>query len=407
MEELVEGASLLDDAVQGLFSAQAAQPQRADAEALAFEAAMAVVGGRFRLARQACQDADFVGADPKSTQQCINALQVDPASVLLARDKEQMRIEKMMALILNVPETEKHCREDPVWQFTKFSELMKSGCDLLAMSEFEIMQWSYTFELTEVDDRRFFAYKIMYKRYSLLPKSTGGYVKGGQRLRDLTAAILGKDVVYSIHHIKEMVAKGIEEPSPIGRPTALKPETTTILFKFIAHLRRLRYPVYRSVIINYLQRLLEGTEESLMFAQISNGEFVRDEVNGGVKWDYAKLFNYFYRALPSPPFAPPRPPMSPAPPQLPPSASSPPSLPAPPNPPSTPPHRCPRPSLPPRRRCPRRRLATLAAITITVATVTTAAIAAVATTASATTLLFTRRPLPCASPAALILSTDP
>jgi hypothetical protein len=39
----------------------------------------------------------------------------------------------------------------------------------------------------------------------------------------------------------------------MGRPRSLDPSLEEDLFKFVAKLRELKYPVYRSIVISYLQ----------------------------------------------------------------------------------------------------------------------------------------------------------
>jgi hypothetical protein len=93
----------------------------------------------------------------------------------------------------------------------------------------------------------------MFQTFNLLPKAQSGRVSGGSQLQSVAEKIFGEDAAYTIRHMREQVGKMIAEPPAMGRPRSLDPSLEEDLFKFVAKLRELKYPVYRSIVISYLQ----------------------------------------------------------------------------------------------------------------------------------------------------------
>ena len=229
-----------------------AQPDRRE---LNWAAANAVVSGRCASVPEALKFAAFRGADPKETAEVIKNLRTTPGGVQAAKSAEHLRVEMILADFLAMPDADdiRSCRDDVAWRFEACRRLLKLGTSVLELDDKDLRGWTFTFELASYDDRRYFCYKFMFQTFNLLPKAQSGRVSGGSQLQSVAEKIFGEDAAYTIRHMREQVGKMIAEPPAMGRPRSLDPSLEEDLFKFVAKLRELKYPVYRSVVISYLQ----------------------------------------------------------------------------------------------------------------------------------------------------------
>ena len=229
-----------------------AQPDRQE---LIWAAANAVVSGRCASVPEALKLAAFRGADPKETAEVIKNLRTTPGGVQAAKSAEHLRVEMILADFLAMPDADdiRSCRDDVAWRFEACRRLLKLGTSVLELDDKDLRGWAFTFELASYDDRRYFCYKFMFQTFNLLPKAQSGRVSGASKLSNVAKTIFGQDAAYTIRHMREQAGKMIAEPQAMGRPRSLDPSLEEDLFKFVAKLRELKYPVYRSIVISYLQ----------------------------------------------------------------------------------------------------------------------------------------------------------
>lgn len=294
MEEFVNTFLTMDRYIRDAERVQPSVNQQSD-EAVAYDCACAVLGGRFNNIKTAVAHQDFARAPIELVKEIFERIKDNEDAINFANIKEDERLQAELQSILSC-EDSTPSRSDLPWLEERFKRLMlEADGDALHMNEFDIAKWKWTFELAELDDRRYYAYAFQYAVYKdLTRRNTGAYVVGGQKLVEVASSIFGNDGAYSMRQVKDAVAAGIcSRPEP-GRRPSFPRDVEGVLFKFIAKLRSVKCPVYRSTVIHYAKVLLEGTEASLNFAKIKEGVFVPSP-HGGVEWDNVKLNNWFYR----------------------------------------------------------------------------------------------------------------
>ena len=260
-----------------------------------YRAAKAVLGGRFPNLKQARAHSEFAEASLVEASAIYRRMLCDPQASATAKAAEQKRKECMRATVESNHIKDRESRQDLAFLETKFETLMKqANSDALDLGDTEIAGYAWVFELADWEDRRYWAYRFMYKVYSaLVDEANGGIVMGGASLHSITGRIFG-DGVYTLRSIRNAVQAIIPEPEPVGRRPSFPRKVESVLFRFVAKLRSIKAPVFKSTVIGYAQRLLEGTPESLNFAKVVDGEYVPCE-HGGVEWDMGKLDNWYHR----------------------------------------------------------------------------------------------------------------
>mmetsp|Transcript_31731 Transcript_31731/g.63367 ORF Transcript_31731/g.63367 Transcript_31731/m.63367 type:complete len:590 (-) Transcript_31731:1569-3338(-) len=263
--------------------------------ARAFDAAFAVLGGRFRHVKHALKHEEFSGADHPLTVQLLENMRENQDAVTAAIEEEEQRVAKVMAEATAFS-TDAERRSDLVWLEGQFTLLLcVATADALTMAEDERLRFGWIFKVAELEDRRYYAYKFMYSVYTaLLDTAAGGFVVGGPDLHDLAKQIFGCDAAYTIRHIRQKCIEGKSEPEPVGRRANFPRDVEAVLFKYVAKLRALTCPVYRCFVIDYAKRLIYGTFHALDFARQKGGEYILDE-DGYTLWDEDKLNHWFYR----------------------------------------------------------------------------------------------------------------
>lgn len=108
----------------------------------------------------------------------------------------------------------------------------------------------------------------MYTVYEALQRDLcGSCAGGGAELLELSLYIFG-DASYTLKHIVCCVKAGIASPPPMGRRAHFPREAESVLFRFIAKLRHMKLPVYKSTVIDYAMRLLKGMTHAVHFATV-------------------------------------------------------------------------------------------------------------------------------------------
>jgi hypothetical protein len=113
--------------------------------------------------------------------------------------------------------------------------------------------------------------RFMYEAYRQLQTDFNGAhipVQGTARLSVVAGYIFG-DASYTIRWISEMVRQGHAMPEHAGRKAHFPRDAEAVLFRFVAKLRSMKLPVYRSTVIEYATRLLRGTAHATLFATVS------------------------------------------------------------------------------------------------------------------------------------------
>jgi hypothetical protein len=265
------------------------------ARVTSYRAAKAVLGGRFENLKQARAHGEFAEASLVGAKAIYRRMSLDPLAIAAAKAAEQQRKDDIRAAVESNHVNDQGSRQDLAFLEMKFESLIeKANASALDLGDMEIAAYAWDFELANLEDRRYWAYRFMYSVYSdLVDKAKGGMVMGGEALHSITKRIF-LDGVYSLRNIRNGVRAGIPEPEPVGRRPSFPRKVESVLFRFVAKLRSLKTPVFKSTVIGYAQRLLEGTAESLNFAKVVDGEYVVCEY-GGVEWDTVKLDNWYHR----------------------------------------------------------------------------------------------------------------
>ena len=77
---------------------------------------------------------------------------------------------------------------------------------------------------------------------------------------------------YCLRHIRDVVAAaGPSIPPTLGRAPHYPRGPESVLFRFVAKLRSMKMPVYKSTVVDYATRLLTGTQHALRFADVKEG----------------------------------------------------------------------------------------------------------------------------------------
>ena len=263
-----------------------------------YKCASAILGGRFPDLRSALSHAEFQDAVPRIVTETLESLRSDESAVKAAAQMEEDRRLKHIELFVKSTGKDGTClRQDLAWLESIFDDKLMTRADRNALTDFtvdEIRVFKWSFELAHKSDRRYWSYRFQYTVYQdLVAASQGKTVQGGERLHTLAAFIFG-DAAYCSRQIARNFAQGLSEPPDQGRPTSMPRDVESVLFRFVSMLRSNDIPVYKSSVLDYAMRLLEGTVASLNFALVKDGEYVPSPC-GGVEWDMEKLSSWFKR----------------------------------------------------------------------------------------------------------------
>ena len=275
-------------ATKRIATAETVYPQ--DVGNFAYLAVLAVLGGRFPSLGAALKHNEFCEASPKLAKEIHQQLQNNKDVIQHSEELELARLAKLREAI-SASMGGESMQSDIVWVETIFDELMmesRTG-NIIGMTEQQLLTYAWAFEKAPFDDRRYFAYHCMYAAFEQLMERTEAddqSCTAGAALLHQQFAVVFPNTVYCIKSIQNHVKNGDTEQPFLGRPTSLPRAVETVLFKFISKLRTLRYPTFKSVVIDYMKRLISGTQISLNFARVTNGKYVPC-VHGGVEWDGA------------------------------------------------------------------------------------------------------------------------
>jgi hypothetical protein len=262
-----------------------------------YKCACAILGGRFPDIRSALNDPEFLEASAPLVAETLEKIRKSSQASKAAELWEQRRRETYFKALVNLTEDEASTlRQDISWLQSMFDTLLtKSDRRFISRITVDDMRvFSWCFELAPKDDRRYWSYTFQYNVYKdLVAMSDGGLVAGGDRLYEMAKTIFG-DAVYTTRHIKDSVAKGHTERPDQGRPCSFPRDVESVLFRYVSMLRINNHQVYKSTVLHYGMKLLEGTAASLAFALKQNGKYVPHPA-GGVEWDMQKLDMWFYR----------------------------------------------------------------------------------------------------------------
>jgi hypothetical protein len=131
-----------------------------------FDAAFAVLGGRFRNVKHALKHEDFAGADHPLTSELLENMRENQEAVTSAIEEEEERVAKAMAeATASTSDAER--RSDLVWLEEQFTLLLcVATADAITMAEHERLRYGWIFQLGEMEDRRYYAYKFQYSVYT-------------------------------------------------------------------------------------------------------------------------------------------------------------------------------------------------------------------------------------------------
>ena len=261
---------------------------------ISYAAAKAIVGGRFKGAKEAVKDPEFQRANIEMIKESCEYLRKQDIAVTLCMLEEQQRKKRQLSEIFAFHPENKRTNFD--WQEEQFEHLiLRHGTSsALNMNDSERSRYAWCFENTSYFDRRHYSWTFMYSVYADLTKrAPGALVMGGSELLALVQHIFG-DAAYCVRSISDAVKEDRPEQPIVGRPPSFPREVEAVLFRFISACRRHHIAIYKSTIVNHGQRLLDGTEAALMFVRVVDDEYVTDD-EGHLLWDYTKWDNWFYR----------------------------------------------------------------------------------------------------------------
>ena len=262
--------------------------------------ALALLGGQFADLRSALANPEFQDVSIRLVMETLESLKREPYAKHAA---EQMELDRREQQKQDFVKATGDCvitdpRNDVVWLDQVFAERLMTRADRRAIgggiSIDEIRVFAWAFELADKADRRYWSYKFQYTVHAdLVAASEDGTVRGDKALHSLAGRIFG-DAAYCSKQIKTCFAKGLSERPDQGRPTNYPRDVESVLFRYVSMLRLNDIPVYKSTCIDYAMRLLEGTEASLNFARVVDGEYVPCPF-GGFEWDMRKWNEWFKR----------------------------------------------------------------------------------------------------------------
>ena len=273
-------------------------PVRQPVEALrdlSYAAAKATVGGRFATAKAAVKDPDFAAADLALVNECVASLKESEAAVRLCKEEEELRKKRLLVETLAAhPES---IRTNFDFQEAQFADLMEryGSAKALTMSDAVRRRYAWSFENTSKFDQRFFAWHFQFAVLANLAELSADdsleRTQGGGLMTIIAEQIFGA-AAYCLRSISNAVKEQRPEQPIVGRPTLFPRDVEAVLFRFVALCRKHHIPMYKSTIIHYAQRLLEGTEAALGFVCLDDaGEYSSDE-EGHLLWDRAKWDNW-------------------------------------------------------------------------------------------------------------------
>ena len=263
-----------------------------------YRCASAILGGRFPDLQSALCHPEYQEALPRLVNETLATLRksdlVTNAAKQMEKDRRQKDVE---TFVKSTGKDGMSLRQDLAWLEEVFERNLMTRANRKALTSItldDIRVFNWCFELAEKDDRRYWSYKFQYTVYGdLVAASEGGMVKGGNALHSLAASIFG-DAAYCSKQIKNCFDKGLTDRPEQGRPPNFPRDVEAVLFRFCSMLRLNNLAVYKSTCIEKGMRLLEGTEASLNFALIKDGEYVPCP-HGGFEWDMQKWDEWFKR----------------------------------------------------------------------------------------------------------------
>ena len=128
-------------------------PQRARE----FAVAAAVIGGRYCSAHKAQSALGASDLSLDSVNKLVDELRGHATFTAEAKAREKERYAKQVAQSLSTNGFAEEQRGDIIWVETRLMELLALGADALTLSDQNRCLWRWTFELSERDERRFFA----------------------------------------------------------------------------------------------------------------------------------------------------------------------------------------------------------------------------------------------------------
>lgn len=260
-----------------------------------YEAAKAVLLGHYKSLREALASPDFAGASLACAKEIHMALVGTPELVdsmtKAAGDWEHSEA------VAAFGDLDRSCMDALEKRFMALESYADASALQMPASLKAAYRWC--FAKAPYEDRRWWAYVWQHKVYKdLLRRAQAAKmnVVGGSHLFHIACYIFG-DGAYCLRAVRNGVLSGISEPPPLGRHPSCPRLVERVLFRFCARLRVLNIPVYKSSVINYLKRLISGTEASLKFAKIDkdSGEPITCADGFGVEWDEDKLHHWWNR----------------------------------------------------------------------------------------------------------------
>ena len=263
---------------------------------ISYAAAKAIVGGRFVDVETAVAHREFEHANPDSIREACGTLRMHDLAVTLCKQEESIRKKQMLLEIVALNPEESRTNFD--FQDRQFDDLLSKfgSIGALSMTEKQLDVFAWSFNKTAYFDKRYYAWHFQYAVYADLVDWAGpDRVMHGNELLAITERIFGTAAAYCIRSVSNAVKAGRPEQRHVGRAPSFPREVEAVLFRFVSCNRRHNLPVYKTSIISYAQRLIDGTEAALSFVKIDEDDkYVTDE-EGHLMWDPTKWDHWFYR----------------------------------------------------------------------------------------------------------------
>lgn len=120
--------------------------------------AMAVLGGRYRSAKQAMESVEFRGADEARANEILKNMASDPTARSLAVETEAERLGAVARRVALAEHQHLKKRQDILWLEARFSVLLdQASADALLMADHVVSLWAWSFAEAKDVDKRYFA----------------------------------------------------------------------------------------------------------------------------------------------------------------------------------------------------------------------------------------------------------